>query len=974
MFCIRIAGFLPKTFLCGFEMDRLYNGQKDMNPDDQTLLRRYLQENSEEAFTELLRRHKDLIYSAALRQSDYDYDLAEEITQAVFIDFARKAPQLLGHSSIAGWFFKSTRYAAANARRGAHRRRVRDHQFYAMNPSSDEPHSQPEWEEIAPVLDEAMASLKSQDQTAILLRFFQGLPLAQVGAHLGINENAARMRVDRALEKLHRLLQRKGVTAAGGVLAACIKAHAVQKFPEELFPVFLGKALAAGAPSTPAGLALLNSLLQPTALKIAGGLGAALLLLTGLWWFHDPDGEADLIPRQNEVLPAASPQEAISDPVVFGAGPGALEVQPRHLLLTVLAAETGQPLPEVQIAVREWENDRMSSKTWITDAQGLCYVPFSPETARLEITTQFEGLADTMLHWRPEHGEIIPEEYILRLKPAVLIGGIVVDEEGYPVPEAKIGFNHEDNPEQDRFAETHQFGFIEKTTGADGRWQIHRIAASMLPRLYGRATHSDYISSQSVFLRRVPSIEEELLRQEHQFVLNRAVTVHGIVLNPHGNPVPDAKLLAGILGDVNQREAHSQPDGGFSIGAVSPGPNLLSVDAGGFAPKTVKVDFQESDFFEIRLEFGEPLSLRVVNQDAEPIAGAYVWLSKLPISDNSPRPLQFPLNGRTDEQGRFVWTNAPAGEHLFAILAKGYMRRFEVPLSPSPAEHQISLLPALTIHGQIEDRLTGKPIPKFRIIAGTVQFRPAEGNYLTNWTSLERFWLNFSDGQFRYSFEEPTSIGSDKFIFKIEADSYLPHITRIVDAREGEARLDAALTRANERLLIILGPDSRPAAGAQVGLASRRDRPEISNGRLDPQLILAGGLPRPADEHGVFRFSADDLVDRIVVTHPEGFADLLVKDAALNPLLVLEPWGTLRVQLTEAKPAQTRFRLVSERLSLNKDTYSAAPDANGVVLINKVPPGRHRLIEQFHFHRNSWRELSANAIDVAPGENDPIEY
>ena len=182
-----------------------------MNSDDIELLRRYAFERSEEAFADLVRRHIGLVYSAALRQAQGDAHLAQDVTQVVFIGLARSARRLTRHTSLTGWLYTTTRYTAATFRRREKRRCARELEAHAMNELLQSAGTDPVWEQLRPVLDDAMHDLQADDREAVLLRFFERLPLASVGARLGVAENTARMRVARALERLRTALFKRGV-------------------------------------------------------------------------------------------------------------------------------------------------------------------------------------------------------------------------------------------------------------------------------------------------------------------------------------------------------------------------------------------------------------------------------------------------------------------------------------------------------------------------------------------------------------------------------------------------------------------------------------------------------------------------------------------------------------------------------------------------------------------------------------------
>src|SRR5437879_4419468 len=153
--------------------------------EDSELLRRYAEHRDEAAFERLVQRHVNLVFSAALRQTGGDAQTAEDVTQTVFADLARKAGSLGRRGGITGWLYSSTRFAAAKMRRADHRRKTREHEATDMNTTSGGETAPSHWRELAPVLDEAMHDLKAQDREAVLLRYFQSRDFKSVGAEIG---------------------------------------------------------------------------------------------------------------------------------------------------------------------------------------------------------------------------------------------------------------------------------------------------------------------------------------------------------------------------------------------------------------------------------------------------------------------------------------------------------------------------------------------------------------------------------------------------------------------------------------------------------------------------------------------------------------------------------------------------------------------------------------------------------------------
>src|SRR5215469_2275564 len=186
---------------------------------DGELLGRYSEGRSEEAFGELVRRHLDLVYSAALRQVNGNAPLAQDVAQSVFSDLARKAGALKNRPTLAGWLYTSTHHSAANAIRSELRRHTHEQEAHAMQELLRQSGPELDWESFRPMLDDAMQELNEGDREVILLRYFQNRTYPDIGEQMSMGENGARMKAERALEKLRGVLSRRGVTTTGGVAA-----------------------------------------------------------------------------------------------------------------------------------------------------------------------------------------------------------------------------------------------------------------------------------------------------------------------------------------------------------------------------------------------------------------------------------------------------------------------------------------------------------------------------------------------------------------------------------------------------------------------------------------------------------------------------------------------------------------------------------------------------------------------------------
>jgi RNA polymerase sigma factor (sigma-70 family) len=248
-----------------------------MTPDGE-LLRSYARTKSEEAFAELVRRHIDLVYSAVLRRLNGDAHLAQDAAQSVFTDLARKASSLSGRATLTGWLYTSAHFAAADIARAETRRRRREEQFMRepVSNAAAAAAPDPDWEKLRPVLDDVMHQLKETDREAILLRYFENRPLAEVGMKLSLGENAARMRVERALQKMRALLAKRGI-ATTEALAAAISANAVQIAPTGMAASMAAASLTAMAGAAAAGTGTLTLLKIMTATQIKLGFTFAVV-------------------------------------------------------------------------------------------------------------------------------------------------------------------------------------------------------------------------------------------------------------------------------------------------------------------------------------------------------------------------------------------------------------------------------------------------------------------------------------------------------------------------------------------------------------------------------------------------------------------------------------------------------------------------------------------------------------------------
>ncbi|HUO08117.1 MAG TPA: sigma-70 family RNA polymerase sigma factor [Phycisphaerae bacterium] len=198
--------------------------------EDSELLKAYLDTGSTEAFDKLMSRHIDLVYSAARRQVR-DEHLAQDVTQAVFILLAQKAHSVRSGAALPGWLVLTTYYASRDARKLEIRRRLHELKAAQMNLTRDRNHEEAAWDSISPELDAALASLNSKHRNIVAMHFMEGRTFREVGATLGISEDAARLSCARALHKLRRTLAGRGAVVSAAALSSMIASQSAHATP-----------------------------------------------------------------------------------------------------------------------------------------------------------------------------------------------------------------------------------------------------------------------------------------------------------------------------------------------------------------------------------------------------------------------------------------------------------------------------------------------------------------------------------------------------------------------------------------------------------------------------------------------------------------------------------------------------------------------------------------------------------------------
>lgn len=318
------------------------------SPNDQELLAQYANQHSEAAFSELVARHVALVHSAAIRQVQ-EPQLAEDVTQAVFILLARKAKAMSRHEHLSGWLCRTAYFLSRDALRAKRRRLHREQTPLPM----DSP-AEIDWKQIAPLLDEVVAQLNEKDRSAIVLRFYEQKSLDQVGTVLGVDADAAQKRVSRALEKLRKSFIKRGVSSATALIAGAISANSIQATPAMLANTVTAAALAKGAAASASTLTTLTN----AALKIMAWTKAKTAVACGLALFLAAGTTTTILVRQsrspwnNEALWSVNSDN-------FARAPSVLILRPTHFPNSWGSVESGN-----QVIARNITTDSLLARAY----------------------------------------------------------------------------------------------------------------------------------------------------------------------------------------------------------------------------------------------------------------------------------------------------------------------------------------------------------------------------------------------------------------------------------------------------------------------------------------------------------------------------------------------------------------------------------------------------------------------------------
>jgi hypothetical protein len=516
----------------------------------------------------------------------------------------------------------------------------------------------------------------------------------------------------------------------------------------------------------------------------------------------------------------------------------------------------------------------------------------------------------------------------------------------------------------------------ETTTDEHGQWRLHRIAPELLRHVVIYAEHADYAESPRV--RYDIQTEESLRSLTHVLALAAADSLHGVVLNPEGEPVSGATVLAGGLHYSSARRTRSAEDGSFVVRGIGRGATPVTAEAPGFAPTGVMVDVASNAApLRLTLSRGARYAVRVLEQNGQPVVGSEVSIG--PVS-GSLTQAQFRYYLKTDGEGRVEFPNLPAMLLSVTARATGHVEVCGIDKTCPGPELVLTLLPSLQVSGRVRHAVTGELIPKFQIVTGPPE---PTGPW---WSTIDRFKLNFQGGVFRHEFNEGVVCDSTNsgFLLKFVADGYAPFVSRFIAPGESSVQLDIALQPARSRTITVVNPDGHLAAWADVGLlwAGKHDALTLIPGGIDRRYARADGSLQKTDERGQVLLSMDPEIRAVVFANPVGYLEAELAELVDGTVVRLKPWGRIEGTLPPLAGRKSGVHLEfdsrreSDLRTIMFAGYDTSPSETGRFSFALVPPGRHRLVElvpEAGPQPRSWRHAWHIEVEVRPGETNTVQ-
>lgn len=703
---------------------------------DAVLQQRWIQQRDADAFAELVSRYGGVVFGACVRVLQNAHD-AEEVAQECFLTLASQRRPIEPH--LAGWLHTLAFRRAVDRRRSQAGRARREAAFAEQSGET----GVPRWDDIAPMVDEAIAALPPKLREPILRRFVQGETHEAISRDLGVARTTITYRIDQGVARVRSYLRREGVQVAPALLPSLFAQHLPSAPPSTLVAT-LGKAALAGMASgtgmTATGaMALTGGVLMA---KKAAITAAALVILgslgTGWYWAQSPKA-APKLPEPTTVAPKiVAPPASPEEPAAQAAPAPKSEPEPPSEPERDEPAETdasddmdlvvsgkvidaaGKPVEGAHVVAGWVSAKAKESREALSQADGSFEVR-APKDWPHKMMDLAAGA------YKAGQGQAFAEglDYgargvILRLQggAATIAGRVSGRESGggvrgavvaaYPVAET-ASLEAQFLAKELLRTETGSEGDYVLAVTAPGRYRVAVVEAR------GYTDAPAHPEAVQVY----PGAEETGI----DFVLEQGASILGKVRGRDGEkPDAEAQLIDLATRTFDKTDI---ADGVFEFNGLQPGPYEIVIDGGPVGStrsETITLKSPgEVKLVELQLGAGIVLEGKVTDEDGVLIEGAKVRLSASVRDANWALSTDYAHSEPTDREGRFLFEGVVPGEYSYGVEAEGcHLNSNQWTILPEP-QHQTRSIELLrkregVIAGMVMTD-AGEPVPNSPVLA-----------------------------------------------------------------------------------------------------------------------------------------------------------------------------------------------------------------------------------------------------------------
>lgn len=563
----------------------------------------------------------------------------------------------------------------------------------------------------------------------------------------------------------------------------------------------------------------------------------------------------------------------------------------------------------------------------------------------------------------------VPGFVTVRLHGGSTIGGIVLSKAGEPLPDVAVHVYPfwTDSNATDKPGEEPGFGAPKATTGADGRWELGAIPRHLFNQIGISFDHDDYIRARITGVTQDAGLEAALLEKRHEMRLVPQLFVSGIVLDPDGQPVPNADVRVGEHHTDTVREGKTDAGGRFRFGGQKKGESTVTARAKGLSAASERFTITENTpVITVSLKPARTFSGVVLDADNQPLAG--VWLAVDPLRGTDQDELQNELANfatRTAADGTWSWDSGPAMEMQFKFQKDGFAGKSGVRIKPDEPATVVLNKPREVV-GVVLDAESGKPVTEFRLEPRGKWWSDGDGQ-------------SSRDANGRFSFPLPEDHYNE---LHVTSPTHEPLDVPIPAAVHGVVQMTIRLKPAADWSGLVVDASGTPVAGATVALISLSPHELVMllGDRLqswrEGSVVITGS-------DGTFKLAPSQNPMAIAAAAAGGFGLLNLEEFKQTRRIRLVPYGTLegtyRGRVDGDGSARISLQLFAGSregtvgISGNWGGLQNPIAAGGRFQFARVPAGHHEVIRLVQAAGNSWSAHELTKVVIEPGRATTVD-